>query len=138
MQSRQEPLDSQPAPLTRATAGSDGRRTRFPALVHDAATTMVAEALVLVGGLLFYGIAARYFDPNGVGVLVLVKRAGGLLTPVVFLGLQTGLPRCIAQARAGASDPSPLLLAGSGILAVALTVALLPLLLLPGTTTRAL
>ncbi|HYW24225.1 MAG TPA: lipopolysaccharide biosynthesis protein [Terriglobales bacterium] len=138
MQSEPQPVDSQRAPLVRATASSEGRRRRFPALVHDTATTMIAEALVLVGGLLFYGIAARYFDPTGVGVLVLVKRAGGLLTPAVFLGLQTGLPRCIAQARAIGSDPSPLVLAGSAILAVALTVALLPVLLLPGATTRAL
>lgn len=99
---------------------------------------MLAEALVLAGGLLFYAIAARYFDPTGVGVIALVKRAAGLLAPVVFLGLQTGLPRCIAQARAGGSNAGPLVIAGSGILALAVMVALLPVLLLSGVTTRVL
>lgn len=136
MQSRQElPVDPEPPALPRASA-NPSRRRRLPALVHDAATTMGAEGAVLVGGLLFYAIAARYFDPAGVGVVALVKRAAGLLAPVIFLGLQTGLPRTIAKARSSGSSAAPFVLTGSGILAIAVLVALLPVLLLPGPATR--
>lgn len=114
------------------------QRRRLPALVHDTATTMAAEAAVLLGGLLFYAFAARYFDPGGVGIIALVKRASGLLQPAVFLGLQTGLPRCIASARAGAADAGPYVVAGSGILIAAVTLTLLPILVLPGFTARVL
>jgi len=126
----------------RAAAGPVARwRARIPALVHDTASTMAAEAVGLVGGLLFYALAARYFDPTGVGVIALVKRASGLLQPAVFLGLQTGLPRCIAAARAGSGGgggAGPFLVAGSGILAAAVAVALGPILGLPGLTARVL
>lgn len=126
------------APLAGAIDGVARRRPRLPALVHDTATTMLAEGMVLVGGLVFYALAARYFDPTGVGIIALVKRASGLLLPAIFLGLQTGLPRCIAAARAGGDAAGSYVAAGSGILAVTVALTLLPILLLPRPTAAAL
>ena len=87
--------------------------------------------MVLVGGLLFYAILARWFGVDGVGAAALVKRGAGILAPIVFLGLQTGLPRMMPLASRDPGLLSGYFVAGAALLAGALLLAVLPLIMLP-------
>jgi O-antigen/teichoic acid export membrane protein len=101
-------------------------------VLRDTALTMVGEVFVLAGGLLFYALMARYFGPNGVGEVALVKRGSGLLQPLVFLGVQTGLPRGIAIVRGDIRRTGATVAAGLFVLAVATAIASLALLSFAG------
>lgn len=81
---------------------SGGRRvSRF---FRDVSVTVVAQALVAIGGLLLARLLATEVGTEGFASYSLVKQAVNVLFPIVTVGLVGGLPRYLALPR---EDESP-------------------------------
>jgi len=72
---------------------------RFRPIFKDVFLTFVTQAIVLVTFFFIYRLIAKNFGPYGVGQYSLVRRAIGILQPLLLLGLGVGLPRYIAMSQ---------------------------------------
>lgn len=75
-------------------------------LFRDLTVTVLAQAIVALGGLVLYHLLAVETGTDGFASYSLVKQSVGVLFPVVTVGLVGGLPRYLALPRAD-SSPSP-------------------------------
>jgi len=63
---------------------------------RDVVLTFITEMAVLASFFLLYRLIAQYFGPQGVGEYSLVKRAAGMIQPLLLLGLGVGITRYVA------------------------------------------
>jgi O-antigen/teichoic acid export membrane protein len=71
---------------------------RSNSIVHDVASSLVTQLIVVAGNIATLRLAASLMTPADVGELALVRRVLVFLTPIFLLGLGVGLPRSIGRA----------------------------------------
>ena len=68
-------------------------------IFQNISLTFISETIVLISFFCIYRLIAKNFGPEGIGEYSLVKRIIGFLQPILFLGLNVGIPRYIAMSQ---------------------------------------
>lgn len=97
-------LDGATNPLPQRSADRDGRRwgpgslprRRATSLLTDLGSSLLTQALIVLGNVVTLRIAAQVMTPDAVGELALGRRVLVFLSPPLLLGLNIGLPRILA------------------------------------------
>lgn len=97
--------------------------------IRKVGITFIVQGIVLLSFFLIYRLVAKNYGPDGVGEYSLVKRALGFLQPLLFLGLEIGIPRYIAMS----SPPQRGLYLKAGFLSVVFLtlIASIPVVFIP-------